>query len=358
MTVTFINVSVNEKAMHTASALKKLLSSIEQEEFTYNPKEKERIDWTSYDYAQIHEMSDMLKNIKDAVDYVCIELDIEKKPKSRGRPPVYPGDLAKAVLMQQYFGASNRVAQGLLYLFREKLGVKEFSYKTIERAYDNSKVQEILRRVHELVQEPVSDEEHDFSIDGTGLPTSIKENYEKEKKKKSVHVFEQAIITVGIRYKMMTSFIMTENPHAAEGPYLGLSLENTLHMYSSINTMTGDCGFLSRKNASLIAAAGGLPRLYPKKNVTPRAKGHPAWKKMLYQFLEDPQTWLSQYHQRSISESVNSAFLRMFSKKLTRKIKSRRKTEGLARACNYNLKRFCYLRYLEPGLFLSRNPLN
>ncbi|MBU7025360.1 MAG: hypothetical protein HXS48_00345 [Theionarchaea archaeon] len=45
--------------------------------------------------------------------------------------------------------------------------------------------------------------------------------------------------------------------------------------------MIGDATFLSRKNTSLVAAAGAIPRFYPKKNVTLRAKGSPAWKKML-----------------------------------------------------------------------------
>lgn len=122
--------------------------------------------------------------------------------------------------------------------------------------------------------------------------------------------------------------------------------------------MLGDAGFLSRENASAIAAAGAIPRLYPKKNVTLRAKGHPAWKYMLYQFLEDTQKWLRQYHQRSISESVNSAFHRMFGKKLTRKARSRRKTETLARICDFNIKRFCYLNHFKPHLFRDQNPLN
>ena len=315
--------------MHTQEVLKKLLSRIDHEEFKYQKKEKERYDWTSYDCAQIHEVSDVLKNIKDAVDYVCIELHIEKRSKSRGRPPVYPGDVAKALLIQQYFGASNRVTEGLLLLFKEKLGVTEFSYKTIERGYDRDTVKRILDRIQELTQQPVSDEEHNFSIDGTGLPTTIKQNYETEKKKRNMHAFEQAIITVGTTYKMIASFIMTENPYAAESPYLKPSLVNVLSTYSSIHMVTADPAYLSRENTSLIAAVEAIPRIYPKKNVTLRSKGHPAWKKMLYQFITNTQFWLRQYHQRSISESVNSAFLRMFKQKLTRRIRSRRKTEGL-----------------------------
>lgn len=344
--------------MHTAKALKQLLSSIDEGEFKYQKKEEERINWTSYDCAQINEISDMLRNIRDTVDYVCIELEIDSKPKSKGRPPVHPGDVTKAVLMQQYFSAANRVTEGLLRLFKEKLSISEFSYKTVERGYDRDDVKEILLRIYELVQGPISDKEHNFSIDGTGLSTSIKLNYEKEKKKRNMHTFEQVILTVGTQYKMIASAIITGNPYAAESPYLEISLENVLQIYSSVHMMTGDAAFLSRENTSAIASIGAIPRLYPKKNVTLRAKGHPAWKHMLYQFLDDAQKWLREYHQRSISKSVNSAFQRMFKKKLTRRARSRRRTEILVRICAFNIKRFCYLNHLEPHLFRSQNRVN
>jgi hypothetical protein len=149
--------------MYTAQALKKLLSSIDNGEFTYQKKKKEHIDWTVYDCAQIHEISNMLKKIRDAVDHACIELDSDSRPRSRGRPPVHPGD----------------VTQGFIQLFKEKLGItSEFSYKTIGRGYERKDVREILERIHELTQVPILDEEHDFSIDGTGLSTSIKQNHE------------------------------------------------------------------------------------------------------------------------------------------------------------------------------------
>ena len=39
--------------------------------------------------------------------------------------------------MKTYFGASNRVAEGLINLFHEKLDTpNEFCHKTIERDYD------------------------------------------------------------------------------------------------------------------------------------------------------------------------------------------------------------------------------
>ncbi len=239
---------------------------------------------------------------------------------------------------------------------------------------------EYCARYLQITQGPVLEEEHNISIDGTGLPTSMKQNYECEKKKKkkekkesekaekgkqdeekkekSAHLFEQAIITVGIKYKMIASFIITENPFAAEGPYLEEALKEVQENYSRINMVTGDPAFLSRKNASLVSALGAVPRFYPKKNVTCRAHGSPAWRKMFHQLIEDPQAWLRDYHQRSVSESVNSAFKRMFEKKLTRRIRSRRITESMIRSCDYNIKRFSYLRYLAPHLFESQNHLN
>ena len=84
--------------------------------------------------------------------------------------------------MQQYFGVSNRVAEGLTLLFKEKLRLHEtFSYKTIERGYGDPQVKKLLERVFALTQEPVRDKETVFCPDGTGLPTSIKHNWENER---------------------------------------------------------------------------------------------------------------------------------------------------------------------------------
>ncbi|MCL2134258.1 MAG: hypothetical protein FWH37_01710 [Candidatus Bathyarchaeota archaeon] len=57
------------------------------------------------------------------------------------------------------------------------------SYKTIERAYGNIEVRQILEGVFELTNEPVADLEHEFGSDGTGLTTSCKQNYENGRQK-------------------------------------------------------------------------------------------------------------------------------------------------------------------------------
>jgi hypothetical protein len=77
---------------------------------------------------------------------------------------------------------------------------------------------------------------------------------------------------------MIASHTVTENPYAAESPYVNPSVNQVKSTYSSVKSLSGDAAFLSRENASLIAAAGAIPLVYPKKNVTLRAKGHPALK--------------------------------------------------------------------------------
>lgn len=340
------------------SVLRKLLSEIEDENgaFKYEEKEAKEIDWTAYDRAQINELNDTLKAIRDVVDQATKNLHLqeqyERQLKQPGRPATYPGDLAKTILMQQYFHTSNRVTQGLIRLFKEKMGISEvFSYKSIERAYERDEVKEILDEVFRLTQQPISDKETTFSTDGTGLPTSVKYNYEQEKyrNKKSTNAmdqFEQAIITCGATYQMIAHMTLTPNPRAGEAPYLAPAVASVSERYRRIDTWTADSAYLSRKNASVIGTAGATPRLYPKKNDTFRAKGSPEWKHMHYDFIKDPQKWLRAYHARSISETVNSTLLRLFPRPLTRRLRNRRRVESSTRVCVYNIRRLTYLRYL------------
>ena len=84
-------------------------------------------------------------------------------------PPTDPADVAKALLLQAYANASNRMAEGLLLLFREKLGIScHFSYKTIERGYDREPVNKILDEIVVIINESIEGKETIFSFDGTG----------------------------------------------------------------------------------------------------------------------------------------------------------------------------------------------
>jgi hypothetical protein len=126
---------------HTKKELRGLVSSVRDGTFHYEGRPKRSLDWSSYDEAQVREVSDMLALIRRFVEVASGRIPEEyQRSRRRGRPVTYPSsDVAKALLLQSYFGVSNRVAAGLVDLFKEKLAIsKAISYKTIERGYDPS----------------------------------------------------------------------------------------------------------------------------------------------------------------------------------------------------------------------------
>jgi transposase len=337
--------------------LDELIKELKDKEFKYIPREEREIDWSKYDEAQLNEINDMLLMIRDTVDEAALRLSIkDAKFEGPGRPPYPPEDLAKAILMQQYFCVANRTAAGLVLLFKEKMGIKQaFSYKTIERAYDDPFVILILNEIFRMTQEPVKELERNFSADGTGLPTSMKQNWERDKDDEERQTgYRKMVAMVGTTYGLISAVEFPENPMAHDSPFLSPLLQETVGNYSSIDLVCLDEAFLSRENCNLIEAAGAVPRISPKHGTTLKRRGSWAWTEMLLDFIEDPQEWLREYHLRSISETVFSAFKRTFPIPLRKRLVLRRKMEAFGRVCDYNLKRLCYLRYLK-GLDVSWN---
>jgi transposase len=368
-----------------------LVKDLKDKKFKYIHKEEEVIDWGKYDKAQIHEVNDMLLMIADYVDEATKRLGIvEITDKDPGRPTYPPDDVAKAVMMQQYFCYANRQSEGLVILFKEKMRIKTlFSYKTIERGYQDVFVTLIIHEVFKMTQEPISEKEHSFSADGTCLPTSIKQNWENDKQKyakekaqkekeeeikkealekqavpfptkesernvatekietEKKKTYEKMIAVCGTKYKLITAVTFTENPHANESPYFVPLLKFTNENYDRIDLVAGDPAYVSRMNCTAVSKMGGIPRIYPKEGMTLKMRGSAAWTEMLLTLIKDPQKWLEEYHCRSISETVNSTFKRDFPVPLQKRLNVRRKQEAFLRVCNYDLKRLCYLKYLE-----------
>ena len=309
------------------------------------------MDWTNYDLAQTSEINDMLLLIRDIVNQAAYNLDLpnQTEPKGAGRPKHNPIDGAKMVLMAQYFGLSNRVAQGYMLLFKEKLDLTTvYSYKTIERAYSDMEVRQILEEVFELTNMPIRDLEHEFGLDATGLSTSSKQNYEIDRAKDQTSKgYEKILVMVGLKYKIISSFRYANKPADHESPYFETLLRETAARYGRLDLVGGDAAYLSRHNCDLVASVGATPRFYPKKGTTLRQKGSVAWRKMLVDLVLDPQKWLEDYHKRSNVEGCFSTLKRDNLLPLRKVLDDRKQQEAFIRACNLNLKRLCYLNYLE-----------
>jgi transposase len=318
-------------------------------------------DWWAYDRAQMNEACDVLDSIRVGVDQVCLDLaSYLGRGRGRGRPRRRcAGDLAKALLLQQYLGDSNRRSVGSLKLFSEKLGLASSpGYKDVERAYGDPDVSVVLLGFFDLTVGAVRGV-RDFAIDGTGLSTSVKDNWESYlfSGKRRYSVFEKLVCVVGQRYGLVSGFRVLDSMHGHESPSLRPLVEEVAEKHGGLGLFCGDAAYISRDNCEAVAGLGGVPRLYPKKNTSLNSRGCRAYQDMLLSFIHDPQAWLEEYHRRYVCESTFSSLKRRCLQPLRRKNPSRRRQEVLARIIIYNLIRISYATWTQ-GLktTLKNNP--
>ncbi|MHB1435463.1 MAG: hypothetical protein ACYCPN_05765 [Thermoplasmata archaeon] len=274
--------------------------------------------------------------------------------------------------MQTYFGVPNRVAEGLLHLFGEKLGIsREFSYKTIERGYDRAAVNRILDEVMALTNEPVRGLEKVFAPDGTGMPSSGKENYAEKRARQSEKtrevggwpeegakgtgevpspperkrrpVFGAGII--GVSSKLWTAWRGSCDPHVGELSHFESNLASTKALHPGMEMVLGDGLYAGRPMVALVAEAGAVARFLPRRNATMKRQGVKAWMEMLLAMAEDPQKWFGEYFQREAVECGN-AMTKNRKGPLRKRLDARKETETYLRFVQHNVRRLAQLRWL------------
>ena len=355
-------------ARKTAEDLRNLVKSVRDKSYPYERREEKERNWHDYDRAQVNEIADVLETIRDVVDLAASR--IPEKKNGPGRPSVPSQDIVKVMLMQAYFGMPNRIAQGFLRLFSEKLGISsEFSYKTIERGYDPERTKKILDEVLKIMNESGNSEENVFSTDGTGDPSTMKVNYESRRSQQRIdkeknrdmksdafphtegkHDFQYSSFSVGVHTKIISGLFTTDDHSVGELSMFPEIMEQTVKMCPQIEIMLGDALYSNRKICSITEDYGIKPYFLPKTNATFRAKGVESWKAMLYGFVDNTQEWLQEYHMRSISESVNSMMKRKMPVKVRKKLPLRKNTEEILKINMHNLRQYSYLRHTDPEM--------
>lgn len=356
---------------------KVVLKSVKARTFPYSPRKPEGRCWSDYNAAQRNEYPDVMNLIACLIDVASEGTGPLVGYDVTGKPCLSKPDLAKLVLAQQYDGKCNRVSLGYMSLMKPYLRIDDGfdpSYKTLERAYSDPDIMMLLNDAFFITQQPVSGIEHNFGIDGTCFGTTIKVNWEssrdeilglrgkkdadggKKKKRKTKKEFAKTILAAGTTFKLISSFAMARSPHANESPYLKPLLNQIAELYAHVAALCADAAFMSRENCNEIATHGAVPRIFPKENVTLRAKGSQAWRKMLTEFVDDTQRWLREYHPRSIMETINSTMKRTQPYPVRKRLFVRKSTEMLARICVYNIRQLVYLKYTK-GIVLRFRPM-
>lgn len=344
--------------------LRQIISDVRDDKFEYKSKEPKKRDWFNYDRAQCREIVEMLELIKLLVDTAEKRLGPFPKSTSKGRPRIVkPGDVAKVMLTQSYFQAANRPAEGLMILFSDRLGLStEFSYKTLERGYDENLVNKILDEVFRLTNEPVKMLEKMSSIDGSGYPTSNKTNYcndrEKQRQgnkksesdkfatnKKHDYVYNSAII--GTTYEIYSAWIPSTDHSVGELSLFPETFEMCQQNAPATKIFLGDGLYAVKNIVKTIATANMTPVTLPRRNTVFRKKGYLSWIKLLEKIVDDPQAFLRTLHNRSISETGFSTDKRKNTKPILKKLDERKETESFLRAINHNIKQLNYLHYTK-----------
>jgi transposase len=362
---------------HVGEELRDLVKKVRDGTFEYKNRDKSEINWAKYDYAQIKEMADYLNNIRDIVNEADNRIKSRTIPDKRGpgKPEINPADIAKLLLLQTYTESPNRVAEGLLFLFQEKLGISEhFSYKTIERGFDREKVNIILDEVVAITNECVKDDEKDASFDGTGFSASNKVNYADKRQKQNSNKsrtkaqpakdderddsfpvtnatsnkgFSYCVMGIGVKHKLISGISVCANHSIGETTMFPDVYYQTLQSYPNLENALGDGIYSARWITDLVAKSNVTPYFLPKSNVTFQSKGFAGWYDMLFSLWKDPQIWLEQYHLRSISETVNSMVKCRFGATIRKRLEPRKETETKLKLVAHDIRRIGYIEALD-----------
>jgi len=295
---------------------RKMVPLLREKNF-YEPEEQRIISWPEYNLSQIEDATRIL-------DFIINEVNkteyLERKGK-RGRPLTDPKKLAKIILVSETLGLPERQSQGWSKILGPYVGVKEIDDRVIGEAYNNIEVTHILRKVFNNTK--TSD--GILSGDGTGLEKSRKDNYESAKK------YASYMISIVDSREVVQAFELGERGECKV-------------MKQLINEVDGeslrlDAGFNDRELVKMIAEKEMIPYIFPKCNNN--LNGSRAWKTMYLELFYDVMTWLTEYHQRSHSESFHSSFKRK-NRLLMKERHLTQLTQVLARIIIYNNRRIAY----------------
>lgn len=251
----------------------------------YQAEEKRKIDWSSYTLTEINLAYDTLSFIKDSVD----KTDYMPLNGKVGKPLTDPKVLAKAILLSEALGFTERVAQGWLKILGPFLGIyEELDDRTIGEAYDKPEVIYILKQIFEDHKES----DGILSGDGTGLETSRKQNYETNKKSG-----EYMTSIVDSREIVQAFDTSGEQECKAMHKLIKGVYGNSLRL---------DAGFNDRELVRKISDKGMIPYVFPRKDNN--LNGKLAWKYMYLELFYDVMSWLTEYHIRSHTESFHASF--------------------------------------------------
>ena len=281
-------------------------------------------DWKLYEKK-------VAERVKTAISFFeeYVETAIEKinflKTTQAGRPEKLTlRERTLLLLVQRLMGNSNRDMAFMLILFSILTKI-EISYKTIERLYEDERIDLILSNMHSLILKDKNINEINASGDGSGYVLSVKEHYssiiqrikDKKSTKKKKIIFSFALLDLETRLYVAFGTSCKSEQDAYNKSIIMLNETKV-----KIKSIRLDRYYSCQKYIRELGNGQKIKfYLIPKKNAT--IKGCKNWKMMLKDFIENTQNYLKEYYKRNQSESTFGEDKKRFGWKIPQKLQNR-----------------------------------
>jgi transposase len=271
-------------------------------------------NWRTYEQQVALRLKTAFRELKPLVHEAASTITFISGETRGAKPVLNVEQRTIALLIKHIIGKSNRNMSSMFVIF-SLLSDIDVSYKTVERFYSDPEVIAVLYNLHILLLKKKDVEEVDGSGDGTGLSLTIKVNYaahaqklkdkvksietqsKKDYKKK---LFVYSFKLIDLKSNMYVGFgtsLKSENEAFLEAIKM---IERTGIKLMSIRL---DKYYSCQEYVKLLREKFGDIEitLLPKSNAT--VKGDWGWKRIMYDFVTDPVSYIENYFKRNRSES-------------------------------------------------------
>jgi len=287
--------------------------------------------WNAYNEAQkveVHLFDELLKDLVKA---------IPEPEQTIGRPRLSLQETLFCAIQKVYSQLSSRRAYSLFENAKEKGQIDHApDFNVPSKLFKNPEMTPILHGLVTLSALPVAGIEEDFSVDSTGFRTTTFNAYHGAKYgQKKEHQWVKAHLCAGVKTNVVAAVAITD-AYSNDSPQFGPLVKKTAQGFT-INEITADMAYSSRRNLQAVENTGGKAYIPFKKNATGRAGGSAIWKKMFHYFQLNRDEFMEHYHKRSNIEATNAAIKRKFGETLKSKNPVAQVNELLAKIIAYNL---------------------
>lgn len=264
-----------------------------------------------------------------------------KPPGTRGRPPTPPKDVVRFLLLRSLFFWSYDSIYALLNVstcITKALGFEKIPAPTTVQGLVDKVPRSYMEELIRALASRIRRKRWNTACDGTGI--SIKKykrwfdiRVHREGKKRESLKLHAMIVTLAQYPIFLSTTVTPSNEH--DSPQLQPLLEKR-EKSVPLGNVALDKGYCSRDNAQMIADEGGTPVIALKENISPQAKGSPAWKKMVWSMRNDKRAYKNKYRRRAVIEGVIGAFKARFGSYIRSKRKHAQRIEILSRIVVWN----------------------